>query len=507
MKLTLTVMKKNHLNSTINSLVLIAVLAFFSSAHLSAQNAPIYLNWDKTGCQQDGIDKIIIDENLENAPCLLVCRNSATIYRLISEDIGNITKVNWSVIGGKIDTNDEFSFINWDDADFGEINIEIIYADNTIIQRSICVEKEATHLVLGWDGIGCQNQENNKSEMKLNGNIANIPCLNVCKENTTTYYIYGEDTNNISNVKWLITGGLAENPDDFKTTIIWDNNPTGVIGIRITNTNGSIVQKNICVNKIDSSLLLEWEKIEENTIREIKIDNNEINKEGLLVNAFSTINYKIEGKSKENVASIEWEVKGGIINESSNLNTTVTWLDEEEKKLTLNITYNDGTEAEQKIAVLQLENKVPPNGGGAQDLPNSIKFTYDLLTGSQIKRELIYIAPATTDPDLGLTRQIKPSSIKHQFNEKNLVVSEQYNDISYYPNPVVSELFIKWTNLNDSKVERIAVYSLTGKLIKNIEVINSESTTIDFQSYPSGYYNLILSYTNGVSKNFKIIKK
>ena len=490
--------------SAISSFLLIAICTFFSIPHLNAQNAPIYLNWDKIGCQQNGVDKTILDENLQSLPCLMVCRNSTTIYRLISEDINNITEVNWSVIGGELDTNKEFSLINWDDADFGEINIEITYGDNTIIQRTICVEKEATHLVLGWDCTGCQTEENNKSEMKLNGNIANSACLNVCKEGTPTYYIYGDDTASISAVQWLITGGVAENPDAFKTTIIWDNNPTGLIRIRITNANGSIVQKNICVKKINSSLLLEWEKIEENTIREIKIDNNELNKEGILVNAFSTINYKIEGKSKENVASVNWEVEGGVVNESSNLDTTVTWLDEEEKKLTLNITYNDGTASEQKFAVLQLENKVPPNDGGAEDLPNSIKFSYD-LAGNQIKRELIYIAPSETEPGLG--RQIRPSIIKPQFNDKNLVVSEQYNDISYYPNPVVSELFLKWTNLTDSKVERITVYSLTGKLMNNIEVANADSATIDFQSYPSGYYNLMLSYNNAVTKNFTIIKK
>ena len=257
--------------SAISSFLLIAICTFFSIPHLNAQNAPIYLNWDKIGCQQNGVDKTILDENLQSLPCLMVCRNSTTIYRLISEDINNITEVNWSVIGGELDTNKEFSLINWDDADFGEINIEITYGDNTIIQRTICVEKEATHLVLGWDCTGCQTEENNKSEMKLNGNIANSACLNVCKEGTPTYYIYGDDTASISAVQWLITGGVAENPDAFKTTIIWDNNPTGLIRIRITNANGSIVQKNICVKKINSSLLLEWEKIEENTIREINI--------------------------------------------------------------------------------------------------------------------------------------------------------------------------------------------------------------------------------------------
>jgi len=37
--------------SAISSFFLIAICTFFSIPHLNAQNAPIYLNWDKIGCQ------------------------------------------------------------------------------------------------------------------------------------------------------------------------------------------------------------------------------------------------------------------------------------------------------------------------------------------------------------------------------------------------------------------------------------------------------------------------
>lgn len=132
--------------------------------------------------------------------------------------------------------------------------------------------------------------------------------------------------------------------------------------------------------------------------------------------------------------------------------------------------------------------------------PNTLKFTYD-LAGNQTNREYVYIAS-------GVWRQSNPAATKEVVTEEKLIESDIYSDILYYPNPVVSELFLKWKNNDADFVDRIELYSLSGQLVKSMSNIkNSEETTIDFQSLPSGYYNLLLIYNSGQAKDLKIIKK
>lgn len=79
--------------------------------------------------------------------------------------------------------------------------------------------------------------------------------------------------------------------------------------------------------------------------------------------------------------------------------------------------------------------------------------------------------------------------------------------ISYYPNPVKEELFLKWELVNENKVSSIDVFTLNGQVLRTIkENLTQNSLNISFQEYPTGVYFLSLNYTNGDQKNIKIIK-
>jgi Secretion system C-terminal sorting domain len=479
------------------SLLLLGLLLFASVGW--SQIATTILKWDKTGCQPNLVDQINFDSNFSTASCLLVCENSMMNYRLIGTDLPNVTNVEWTVTGGVIETNEEFAIINWDDTSTGTIDIKLTFINNTIVQRAICVQKMESQLVLSWDRIGCQAEENNISEIKYSNMSLSNPSLKVCKDTKPVFSLTGDNMANIQTVQWLVTGGVAETPNDFKTTIVWDATNTGFITVRLKYFTGVIVQKSIAVNKINSSLLLEWEKIDENTVHEIKLVNADANKESIVVYDDSTVDYTIKGSNKNSIASVYWEVIGGFTANETGFSIPVTWTDENIKELIVHISYVDGTTANENFAVLGKAAIVAPCCP-PPPAPNTLKFIYD-VAGNQTNRQFVYIAS-------GVWRQSNPITTKKVVTEEKLIESDIYSDILYYPNPVQSELFLKWKNSEINFVDRIELYSLSGQLVKTITTVkNSEDTTVDFQSLPSGYYNLVLVYSSGESKDLKIIKK
>ena len=80
--------------------------------------------------------------------------------------------------------------------------------------------------------------------------------------------------------------------------------------------------------------------------------------------------------------------------------------------------------------------------------------------------------------------------------------------ISYYPNPVKEQLYLKWELINDNKVTSIQLYSLSGQLVKSYTKLeDTDNKTMTFGEYPNGIYTLLLLYTNGEEKSIKIIKE
>lgn len=80
--------------------------------------------------------------------------------------------------------------------------------------------------------------------------------------------------------------------------------------------------------------------------------------------------------------------------------------------------------------------------------------------------------------------------------------------ISYYPNPVKDELFLKWELINGNYVKEIQMFDFNAKLISAIsELENTDRTTIQFSSLPKNIYLIILVFKDGESKSIKISKE
>lgn len=133
--------------------------------------------------------------------------------------------------------------------------------------------------------------------------------------------------------------------------------------------------------------------------------------------------------------------------------------------------------------------------GRAQD---KIKFSYD-TAGNQVSRILCINCP--------------PETGKH-VKEIEAIVEEDLEKvpggdmISYYPNPVKEELYLKWDLTNDNYVTTIQVISITGQILGTYQATKNNNTqNILFQSYPSGVYIVVINYKSGTPKTFKIIKQ
>ncbi|MDA6071859.1 T9SS type A sorting domain-containing protein [Flavobacterium sp. AC] len=133
----------------------------------------------------------------------------------------------------------------------------------------------------------------------------------------------------------------------------------------------------------------------------------------------------------------------------------------------------------------------------AQD---KIKFSYDAFTGSQVNRTLcINCLSSKTSKN---TEEIEA------IEEEDLLKFSPTDVISYYPNPVKEELYLKWDLINENFVTSIVVTGINGQSLlsyKNQKEVNSQN--IPFQNLPTGVYIVSLTYNNGEQKTIKIIKQ
>lgn len=129
---------------------------------------------------------------------------------------------------------------------------------------------------------------------------------------------------------------------------------------------------------------------------------------------------------------------------------------------------------------------------------NRIKFSYD-SAGNQFQRVWCINCATSKTSTLKDLKKLEPEDLK-KFNSEDV--------ISYYPNPVQQELYLKWELINDNKVMAIELFSVSGVLLKtflSLETVNDQ--IINFQEYPTGNYFLEMRYTNGDQKSIQIIKK
>ena len=127
-----------------------------------------------------------------------------------------------------------------------------------------------------------------------------------------------------------------------------------------------------------------------------------------------------------------------------------------------------------------------------------IKFSYD-TAGNQTSRILCVDCPPETGKQIKEIEALVDEDLE-KFSEEDV--------ISYYPNPVKEELYLKWELTDDNYVTSIQVFSMTGQVLSTYQgTKNSNTQNILFQSYPSGVYVVLLNYKSGDPKTIKIIKQ
>lgn len=128
-----------------------------------------------------------------------------------------------------------------------------------------------------------------------------------------------------------------------------------------------------------------------------------------------------------------------------------------------------------------------------------IKFNYD-SAGNQTRREIIFNTPARMSKD---SIYKTPETLTPQ----DLIEDAEYTDIKYYPNPVLEELYVNWSNTNTKYITQMELYSINGQLVlQNSNLKKDQNTIVPFRNLPHGYYTLLLVYNNGERKTLKIIK-
>lgn len=133
----------------------------------------------------------------------------------------------------------------------------------------------------------------------------------------------------------------------------------------------------------------------------------------------------------------------------------------------------------------------------AQD--NKITFDYD-NAGNQTIRELCL---SCTKPGY---KTKAPKEIV-ALEEEDLQKFSPEDVISYYPNPVKEELYLKWELVEGKTVSSIYLYALNGQVLKTYENLDkANALNIPFFNYPVGTYLIVLVYSDGEQKTIKIVK-
>lgn len=131
--------------------------------------------------------------------------------------------------------------------------------------------------------------------------------------------------------------------------------------------------------------------------------------------------------------------------------------------------------------------------------PTRIKFNYD-DEGNQTERIICVGCNARTAKDSTMTSET--------ITENDMIKESLFDQISFYPNPVREELYIKWINDEKNHVSNIELFSQVGQSMQQYTNLKGKDTaTIPFLNYPNGYYNVVLVYNNGKRKTLKVVKK
>ncbi|WP_347053609.1 T9SS type A sorting domain-containing protein [Flavobacterium olei] len=130
-----------------------------------------------------------------------------------------------------------------------------------------------------------------------------------------------------------------------------------------------------------------------------------------------------------------------------------------------------------------------------------ITFSYD-SAGNQIVRSLCLSGCNPTGKSAEEVKEIEAVT------DDDLLKFSKEDVISYYPNPVKEQLYIKWELINDNKVSSIVVYGISGQVLQSLSrTENIDNQIISFGEYSRGVYLVVLNYKDGDQKTIKIIKQ
>ncbi len=141
---------------------------------------------------------------------------------------------------------------------------------------------------------------------------------------------------------------------------------------------------------------------------------------------------------------------------------------------------------------------------------------YSIMTNAQVHRVLFYYDNAGNQIQRSLclgcsqSRTSDNNEIKDitELEDEDLLKFSEKDVISYYPNPVSDELYLKWELINEDLVSTIDVYSNSGQLVKSYKNLEKDNNkTISFRGYPESTYIVLLNYKSGEQKSITIIKK
>jgi len=132
-------------------------------------------------------------------------------------------------------------------------------------------------------------------------------------------------------------------------------------------------------------------------------------------------------------------------------------------------------------------------------IADRILFEYD-SAGNQILRALcLNCNESRTGNDYKNFDDVTPDELFKFYPE---------DIISYYPNPVREELYLKWNLIDGNTVNEIKMFDINAKLILKIsDLNNSDATTIQFSFLPKNIYLIVIAFKNGESKTIKILKE
>jgi hypothetical protein len=130
-----------------------------------------------------------------------------------------------------------------------------------------------------------------------------------------------------------------------------------------------------------------------------------------------------------------------------------------------------------------------------------IVFSYD-AAGNQILRSLCLSGCNPTGKSIEEVKEMAAVT------DDDLLKFSKEDVISYYPNPVKEQLYLKWELINDNKVSSITVYGISGLVLQTFSRTEStDNQIIPFGEYPRGVYLVVLNYRNGDQKTIKIVKQ